>query len=217
MTKYHLFLGSKSPRRKEFFNYLGIPFLQLNSSKEEKSSEQSPIKFAQDIANQKAVDLREAVLDISQSFKLNPFLVTTDTIVSLEERILGKPVDKKQAREYLMLLEDKTHQVYSAVCCLYGSKLENKIEFVDITNVTFGTYEMGLLEKYIETEDSLDKAGGYGAQGMAQLFIKNIEGSYSNVIGFPVNQFIGHLQKEFSSFKSMESLFINNKWVEECS
>ena len=121
-------------------------------------------------------------------------MVSSDTVVSLEGKIFGKPKDQKEARAFLTELSGKTHHVYTGV---YLGNFEKELTFVSQTKVTFDDISSELMNLYIETGDSLDKAGAYGIQGMAMSFTKNIEGSYSNVVGFPVCDFVNYINKFF--------------------
>ncbi len=212
-TKYHLFLGSQSPRRKEFFDYLGIPYLQISADVLEESKNTDPVDYVKEIALLKAMAIKKS---LEQSYTaLNPFLVTSDTTVCVDGVILAKPQDREEARTYLKLLENKTHQVYTAVYCCFGEKFKESISFVERTDVSFSEWDKFLLERYLDSGDSLDKAGGYGAQGMAQVIIKKINGSYSNVIGFPLEKFVSSLQNYFSFVESIEEIFVKDKsWPE---
>jgi septum formation protein len=195
--RFHLYLGSQSPRRKEFFQFLNVAFETVVSNAEEISQEKDPAKFVEEITQTKMDNVWKQV----QSE--NPMVVCSDTIVVLDNKILGKPEDKKQAHSILLLLEGQTHEVYTQV--LVKTKNE-QWGFHERTYVTFGKMDKGLLRAYIDTGDSLDKAGAYGAQGMAQVFIEKVEGSYSNVIGFPIERFIREVKKRYQ-VNDFESLF----------
>ncbi len=200
IKKFQLILGSSSPRRREFFEYLGVPFKIITPDIEEISHEKNAVAYVKDIAAQKAQCVWDKVRD-KQSF-----VVCSDTTVALADEIIGKPKDHDEALQFLAKLEGKTHQVHTAVHCFYGQD-QASLSFCETTNVSFGQYDQVLLKDYISTGDSLDKAGAYGAQGMAQIFIKSIEGSYSNVIGFPMSTFLAYLQDRFSSVQSIKGLF----------
>lgn len=187
--KYRLILASLSPRRKELLGHLKIPFDVIPSHENEESSEKDPVKFSQQIALIKAESVaRKKLSDRKEDFSF--VIVSADTIVVLDGEIFGKPKDRNEAREMLKKMSGRTHDVYTSVVLLCG---ERKHIFSVKTEVTFDPIKDDLLEKYLETGDSLDKAGSYGIQGGALSFISNIEGSYSNVVGFPLNQFVTEL------------------------
>lgn len=190
MNKIKLVLASKSPRRKEFFDWLDLPYTIKTVHIEEKSLKTSPRDIVEDLAWQKG----SAVLNILTEDSL---VVSADTIVTLDGKIFGKPESTSEAKKILLELAGKTHQVITAV--YLGSGLKEKV-FSDQTDVSFGEIPADLLEIYLASKDSLDKAGAYGIQGMAQSFITSIHGNYSNVVGLPMPQLIQEM-----------GIFFNNK------
>lgn len=176
-----LILGSQSPRRKELLGHTFLPFEIIVSDAEEISSSTSPQDYVMDLAKLKASD----VLEKAKNNYTNPVVIGSDTVVVYQNKILEKPKDNAQAKEMLSLLSGKTHQVYTAVCVSHEN---GQRCFVERTEVFFDEIEGDLLDLYVSTGDSLDKAGAYGIQGAAQSFIKEISGSYSAVVGLPVNQ-----------------------------
>ncbi|MEA9357131.1 Maf family protein [Bacteriovorax sp. PP10] len=189
--KFSLVLGSQSPRRKELLSWLNIPFKIITADLAEISSETVSEKIAMDIASQKA----HAVL-AQASAVLNPFIISSDTIVVLDEKLYGKPKDRDDARVILSELSDKTHKVVTGVSFLFHDKNTNKMRehlFYDLTEVTFNEITNDLMESYIATGDSLDKAGAYGIQGPSLTFISKVNGSYSNVVGFPLDKVVSEL------------------------
>lgn len=191
LGKYTLVLGSQSPRRFELLSWLKIPFKVLTADLDEVSEEADPEKIAMDIASQKAhaVFARKNESD-------NVFIISSDTIVVLNEKLYAKPKDKNEAREILQELSGHTHQVITGVSFLFMDEASNKLRehlFYDFTEVTFNEITEDLMEHYIATGDSLDKAGAYGIQGPGLTFISKINGSYSNVVGFPLDKVISEL------------------------
>lgn len=197
-------LASASPRRKELIGHLQIPFEILTADIEEKSLETSPDRFALDIATQKG----EAVLSTltsSHSF----FIVAADTVVSLNGKIFGKPKNEDEARTFLMELSGKEHSVFTAVSMFLkrGEELVRK-GFVEETRVTFNDINKELLERYILTRDSLDKAGAYGIQGPSLTFISRVEGDYANVVGFPLSRFVIEAQSFFDDHLEKKDMWL---------
>lgn len=133
------------------------------------------------------MDLAEAkALAVVDTLHLGTNLVVgADTIVVLDGRVLGKPSGPEEARKMLTQLSGRSHQVLTGVCLLLGEK---KRVFFSETIVTFHKISKDLLEAYIATGESLDKAGAYGIQGAALSFVSSIQGSYSNVVGLPVDE-----------------------------
>lgn len=192
LGKYTLVLGSQSPRRKELLSWLNIPFKIFTADLDEVSCEQDAAKFAMDIAYQKGL----AVFDKSEVQKLtNPFIISSDTIVVLDNKIYGKPKDRQDAKLILSELSGKTHEVITGVSFIFIGRDGKRKEhyFYDSTNVTFNVITPHLMENYLDTKDSLDKAGAYGIQGPSLTFISKINGSYSNVVGFPLDRVVDEL------------------------
>jgi len=175
-----IYLASKSPRRHEIFKLAGLEFTYIESSYEEViplhigNPEEIPVWLAEQKAIHTDVDLKGSIL------------VTADTLVFLENRILGKPKDAAQALEFLQALSGRMHRVISGVCL----KTETETLLIsDVTNVYFRDLTTEELFYYIETCKPFDKAGAYGAQDWLGIVgIEKIEGSYFNVMGFPMHK-----------------------------
>jgi len=180
IEKFQLILGSQSPRRKELLQYTYLPFQIEVFPIEETSSKVDQAEVVMDLAEQKA----QVVFDQIKEKYSNPIVLGADTIVCLDEKILGKPADDKEASEMLMSLSGRSHDVLTGICLLSKKK---KSCFYEKTKVTFEKIDHDLLAHYISTQESLDKAGAYGIQAYSLGFIKSVSGSYSNVVGLPVN------------------------------
>lgn len=172
-------LASKSPRRKDLMKLISSDFLiAIEDIDESISYKLDPISAVKDIAKRKG----EAVY---KSYP-NDLVISADTIVVLEKEIIGKPKDKIDAKKILRKLSNKTHQVYTGYAIHYLDKL---IVGVVKTDVIFNELNDELIDKYIEGGSPLDKAGAYGIQDNDKFpIIKNIIGSYDNVVGFPVKE-----------------------------
>lgn len=201
--KYSLILGSKSPRRKELLEYLNIPFETIPSNIDEIGDETNPFDLAQDIARDKGIfvyKLLEKRPHFGQSFF--PLVIGCDTIVVLDKKVYGKPKDAQDAGRMLLELSGRTHQVITGVhlgrCDLKTRQYLSK-EFYVSSKVRFDRITQDILESYLCTGDSLDKAGAYGIQGPSLTFISYLEGSYSNVVGFPLSDFTKEL-KDFLGY-----------------
>lgn len=190
-NKFRLILGSQSPRRKELLSWLGIPFTILPADLDEISNESDPTAFALGLASEKAHAVFLQVKDVAC-----PFIIASDTIVVLDGKIYGKPKDSNEARAILSVLSNRTHQVVSGVSFLFIDPTGKCREhlFYDSTEVTFNEITPDLMDGYISTGDSLDKAGAYGIQGPSLTFITKINGSYSNVVGLPLDKLVSELK-----------------------
>ena len=131
--------------------------------------------------------------NISQKYP-QALVIGADTIVVLGGQILNKPDDRIQAENMLSMLSGQTHQVYTGVCL---KRMENNIHhtFSEITMVTFRTLDQQDILHYIETCPPYDKAGSYGIQDWSAVYVKNIQGCYDNVVGFPLSRFYHELKK----------------------
>ena len=184
-----LILASKSPRRKELLKQIGIPFVVVVSDAEEVSGNSwTPAALVIENAKRKARAVAEKYPD-------SPVL-GADTVVSLEGKIFGKPKDKDEARKMLTALSGKMHEVTTGLALIN----RNEIRTTSVTTkVFFDTMTKADIDAYIATDEPMDKAGAYAIQGKAARFIEKIEGSYSNVVGLPLNALI-QLGKGFNLF-----------------
>ena len=191
---YSLILASNSPRRKELLGWLDIPFQVIGSNIEEHSEEENPKDFAIDLAVQKG----EAVwADLNESHGEYPFVVSSDTIVVLGKRIYGKPETREDAKEMLLSLSAKEHKVITSVFMKARSVKTNEIissKFAIETDVTFSEVSEDILDPYLDSEESMDKAGAYGIQGKGLVFVESLKGSYSNVVGFPLAEYLEEMR-----------------------
>jgi septum formation protein len=190
-----LVLASASPRRQELLRNAGISFVvRPTNIPEVPQPGEAPHAFAERMAREKA----RAV-----SRKPDDFVLGADTIVVVNEEMLGKPRDNDDAARMLQLLSNRTHQVITGVC-LIGSqtRTENpqlKTAFEDVrsesTLVTMQTVKDDDIRSYISTGEPMDKAGAYAIQGRASRWISRIEGDYFNVVGLPVSLVYGMLRE----------------------
>ncbi|MEK4486606.1 Maf family protein [Psychrobacillus sp. FSL H8-0484] len=178
MTNHQIILASESPRRKELFGKLGIPFeVQPSSVNEEVEGEHTPEEFALSIAKLKATAIAEK----------NPHAVVigADTTVRLGNELLSKPANNEEAKKYLQKLSGKVHNVITGVS-IQG--LGSSLGFTESTLVKFYDLTDEQIDAYVATGDSLDKAGAYGIQTMGGLFVEKIQGDYNNVVGLPISR-----------------------------
>ena len=187
-------LASKSPRRKEILENIGLDFTVITADADETCFETDPEEYVKVLALRKG----EAVLErLRQSGALTPdtLIIASDTVVALENEILGKPRDKGDAARMLRAFSGKAHRVISGVALLTPEKTAVCAE---VTRVLFDTVPENEIESYIATSEPYDKAGAYAIQGFAALWIRGIEGDYFNVVGFPLKRFADLLREEFS-------------------
>ncbi|GAB6169295.1 Maf-like protein [Clostridium carnis] len=174
-------LASASERRQELLHRIVDNFdIIISNFDEEKVSFNDNIEdYVLELASGKA-------LNVAENIKNEAIIIAADTIVVLDNVILGKPKDSNDAFETLKLLSGKVHRVYSGVVVLNttNSKLEKKCVY---TEVKFSDLTDQEINKYINTKEPLDKAGSYGIQGYGGVFVEYINGCYYNVVGLPLN------------------------------
>jgi len=206
-SKINFILASASPRRKELIGHLKVPFEILTLNIPEESSSSDPVKFSAEIAEAKG----EAVFEKLKSERPdNYYIVSADTIVVLGNKIYGKPADRNEARQFLNELADKSHSVFTAVSViLFHENKKQKFGFVEETKVTFNKIPDALMERYLDTGDSLDKAGAYGIQNGSLSFISKVEGDYANVVGFPLARFVEESERFLKTKFPQEDLWLN--------
>jgi septum formation protein len=190
-AEWKLVLASQSPRRRELLARAGAPFVVLTSSGEEYSASTDPRTFALEIARRKGEEVRAGLTAERH------VVVSADTVVAVGNRILGKPRDADEAREFLQLMATRRHEVHTAVVLHIGERgAWREVAHVETTRVVFGELSPYLLERYVASADPLDKAGAYGIQGDALAFVTGIEGCYGNVMGFPLARFCAMMDAE---------------------
>ena len=181
-------LASSSPRRRELLLRLQTPFDIILPDVDESiiPPDGSPETYCTALAELKAND-------ISQHYP-NNLVIGSDTIVVLDDQIMGKPDDKSQAQNMLESLSGRTHHVYTGVCLKWADKNIHHL-FAEITMVTFRELSEADINHYIESCPPYDKAGSYGIQDWSAVFVKEIKGCYDNVVGFPISRFYEELKK----------------------
>jgi len=188
-------LASGSPRRKQLLNQIGLEFTVIPSDVDEDFTlDLPPEAFTEHWAREKAKSVA----------KIHPdsLIVGADTIVVLDENILGKPKDKKDSFNMLQSLSGKTHEVITGVSFI---SLEQELDhtFNERTFVSFNTLSDRDIKSYIDIYNPLDKAGSYGIQDWFSVHIHRVEGCYYNVMGLPLSSF-------YSYFKSVSAFLINH-------
>jgi septum formation protein len=181
-------LASKSPRRMEIFSLIGLKAIVYPANIKETTNYTTPIKVIKDISAKKCEN-------VYQKMNYDDLVISADTIVYKDKKILGKPQDEEEAIEYLKLLSHDTHFVYTGITIAYKHNYyfdyaKSKVEFIKLTDKDI--YE------YIQTKEPFDKAGAYGIQGYGSQFIKKIHGCYFNVMGFPISLFYKMIKDIFN-------------------
>jgi len=207
---FDLILASGSPRRKEILERQGIKFTIIKSDCEENTRESEPDKVVMDLSRQKALDVIDHKLgEVSSADRVHleeraseVLILSADTVVACDGKILGKPKDAKEAHEMLRLLSGREHQVYTGVTMLSKDKTTVNTSFAVCTNVYFYDLTDEEIEAYIATGDPLDKAGSYGIQGIFGVHVKGIEGDYDNVVGLPIAEIYQTCKKQGIRFNS---------------
>ena len=197
MMKYKIILASNSPRRKELLAGLDVQFeVRIIPGIDESYPDTLPtMEIAEYIAQKKAKAYRETLAD-------DELISTADTIVVLDDKVLGKPKDAEEARCMLHALSGKTHQVVTGVV-LTTKELQK--HFSVVSNVTFKTLSDNEIDYYVDTYKPMDKAGAYGIQEwIGYVGVTRLEGSYFNVMGLPVQR-IYEAMKEFSISYGIQS------------
>ena len=179
-------LGSSSPRRVDLLNRLGYSVEYLVPDVDETLSEPYPPDvFVMKLAQKKM----EAVFEKNPEFNFwGKIAVTADTVVAFEDEILGKPANKDEARSTLTRLSGKKHTVFTSVCFAYLAKNGDGLceTLIKKTDVFFKELSSKEIEDYISLDEPYDKAGSYAIQGSGAFMVKEIHGSYTNVMGFPL-------------------------------
>ncbi len=176
LCKEKIILASKSPRRQELLRFITSDFEVLPSlAAEDVPQSITAAETAEYLAALKAGDVAQQHRDC--------VVIGADTCVIAGDMVLGKPKSKDEARQMLRLLSGKAHKVITGCAIIKGDKISS---FSVTTEVEFYPLSDGEIEEYISTDEPYDKAGGYGIQGKACLFVKGIAGDYFNVVGLPV-------------------------------
>jgi len=183
-----IILGSQSPRRQELLNQIGIEYdIKVYGVEEIYPCNLSPFNVPEYLAKLKSDQFNTEKLE-------NTCIITSDTVVIYDDKILGKPRNKKEALNMILDLSGKEHYVVTGVCLQLKNKRKS---FSSVSNVEFETISQAEANYYINTFDPLDKAGSYGIQEwIGQTRIKKINGCYYNIMGLPLNQLYNNLIEE---------------------
>ena len=168
-------LGSQSPRRRDILTARGAEFTVIAANTDERCKITNPIDFVREVSKRKA----QAISNLCDKSDL---VITADTVVAVDNEILGKPCDIDDCRRMINKISGRTHEVITGVtmCCN-----DRTVFDCEVTKVTFRKMTHSEIESYISTSEPYDKAGGYAVQGNARQYITSVDGNYNNVVGLP--------------------------------
>ena len=186
-----LYLASGSPRRAELLQQIGAPFTVLKAPDIDETplENEDPQRYVERMAREKS---RAGERLCVATGLPDGAVLGADTAVVLENQILGKPRDRRHALAMLMSLSGKEHQVMSALALSVAGHCQVACS---ITQVRFRTLDEGRLSRYVATGEGDDKAGGYGIQGLGGALVATLAGSYSGVVGLPLEQTVTLLEQ----------------------
>ena len=177
-------LASKSPRRKEILENLGVTFEIVTADTDESSDVTDPRRLVEILSERKGLAVRDLLLAEGRDLS-DTVIISSDTVVAVDGQILGKPRDAEDARCMLRLLSGRAHEVVSGIA-LIGSERSGVAH--EVTEVVFDEWSEEIIDDYIDRAQPYDKAGAYAIQGLASAWIKGIRGCYFNVVGLPVHR-----------------------------
>lgn len=181
-TALPIYLASKSPRRRKLLKQLNMKFKSFTVDSDE-------LVNSGELPEESVVRIAKEKMQLAKKKIRNGIIITADTIVFLDNKVLGKPKDEKDAFRMLKKLSGKTHQVFSAYCIHNTLTGKTITEYVK-TDVTFRKLTDDEIKDYINTGSPMDKAGAYGIQDdFGAVFVDNINGCYYNVVGLPLSKF----------------------------
>ncbi len=182
-----IILASQSPRRRMLMEMLGLDFVSITADADESfyPGEQAQ-PGAERIARQKALSVAR---NLSEGL-----VIAADTVVCSEGEIMGKPLNEEDAFRKLSQLSGKAHQVITAICIIDIEEQILELES-ELTTVYFRDISPGEISAYINSGESMDKAGAYGIQGLASVFVEKIDGCYFNVVGLPLSRLYKALKR----------------------
>ena len=190
-----LILASKSPRRKEILENLGVSFEIITCETDEHTDERDGRKYVEEIAFRKGDAVRK-LLESQGKLTEEMLILSSDTVVvSADGEIMGKPKDREDAKRMILAFSGKPHFVISGIALISKDKT---VITSESTTVYFDTVDECDIERYLDTDEAYDKAGAYAIQGYASLWINGIEGDHFNVVGLPVKKLADTLKHEFN-------------------
>ena len=189
----NIILASKSPRRREILELLGLKFEIQTADADETCDIREPSLLVETLARRKGEALLERRAALGEDCD-DTLVIACDTLVVAGEDILGKPRDRARAKEMLLTLSGKSHSVYSGLYLSHNGRSVTRHAATEVESAKMTDSE---IEKYLDSGEPFDKAGAYAVQGLAAVHIKGIKGDYFNVVGLPVNLLYETLKEEF--------------------
>lgn len=183
-------LASASPRRKQILENTKLQFSIEKSNIDEVFFEnETPENMVMRLAYEKAFDVAK--------YNQDKLVIGADTIVVLEDKVLGKPKDEQDAYDMIKNLSNKTHKVITGIS-LINLSINKIVKDYVVSYVTFKNLSEDSIKDYISTKESLDKAGAYGIQGYGALLVDHIQGDYFNIVGLPISRLSDLLKENFN-------------------
>jgi septum formation protein len=185
-----VYLASRSPRRRELLQQIGVGFRLLDVDVDEAwRAGESPQEYVRRLAREKAAAGRdrlvEATLDAAP-------VLGADTCVVIDGKVLGKPIDREHGIGMLARLAGRSHEVVTGIAIASDDRVYDAVSVSTVHMVQLSQHD---IEQYWDTGEPEDKAGAYGIQGLAGAFVSQIEGSYSGVVGLPLYEFVELLNR----------------------
>lgn len=184
-------LASRSPRRRELLTQIGVAFDTLifrDGTRADRETDETPLAgedpldYVQRVARAKA---EHGWRCVGWRKLLPQPVLSADTTLEFEGRIIGKPVDAQDAANILGALSGKTHRVLTAVAVYQDQRIETALS---VSEVRFSTLDAASIRRYVASGEPMDKAGAYGIQGKAGVFVEHIVGSYTGIMGLPLHE-----------------------------
>ena len=196
-----IILASASPRRRELLEKIGVSFEVCPSKGKEQTAETDPGAMVEELS-------REKCLEVFSGMDQDCIVIGADTVVALDGKILGKPKSPADAVHMLSLLRGRTHQVFTGVTVMNreSGKTEG-ITFHETTQVSFYPMSDREIEDYVAGGEPMDKAGAYGIQGKGAVFIREIQGDYSNVVGLPLARLYQEMKNMGIQIKGRKDMY----------
>jgi len=174
-----IILASASPRRRDILSELGVPFTVITADTDENCAETDPCLFVRELAERKGMAVYKKL-----SSEQDAVIISADTVVYCDGKILGKPRDEADAIRMINNLSGKEHSVISGVAITVGGK---SVSTACVTRVRVCDIPQEKIIEYVKTGEPMDKAGAYAIQGRFSVWIDSIDGCYFNVVGLPVS------------------------------
>ncbi len=188
-----IILASNSPRRRELLEMVGLKFdIIADNTPEPINRDKSPDAVVCELAEFKGRNVSKKLDN-----KEGAIIIAADTVVAVDNEILGKPEDLQDAMRMLLKLSGKMHHVYTGVYVL-DTDTEKCLSFCEKTEVFFKKLDIDEIKDYISSGEPMDKAGAYGIQNLGSLFVEKINGDYFNVVGLPLSRLGSVLKNDFN-------------------